>query len=348
MNNYFCVLPFFSYEASNFNGKNTYCCRLAPGTNIKQVQESINNQQRSPACNTCWNLEDRGQTSERQIHNRSFDFYLDRDLELIEQDALKEGHKSKIIKLTTSNLCNGTCVTCGSDHSSAWASLENKKINYRVADTDQLDIDWAQIVQLSFVGGEPLLEKKNFVILQKLIELNNTKCFVSIVTNGSIELSQSQLDILSKFTNLNICVSIDGTDKVFDYIRYPLSWNHLIFNLEKFKKIAQHVSVSCMISNLNILHYTKIVNFFKSQNINYLCKQIEWPSYFSPGNLTTEFKQKVLSQNSEYHDQVESFLRCGHSTPRSLMDFWKEIDRQDQLKNINIKDYLTDLWSTRI
>jgi sulfatase maturation enzyme AslB (radical SAM superfamily) len=211
-----------------------------------------------------------------------------------------------------------------------------------------LDIDWTQIVQLSFVGGEPLLEKKNFVILQKLIELNNTKCFVSIVTNGSIELSQSQLDILSKFTNLNICVSIDGTDKVFEYLRYPLSWNHLISNLEKFKKITQHVSVSCMISNLNILHYTKIVNFFKSQNINYLYKQIEWPSYFSPGNLTTEFKQKVLSQNSEYHDQVKSFLSFSNSTPLSLSEFWKEIDRQDQLKNINIKEYLPDLWSTRI
>lgn len=111
MNNYFCVLPFFSYEISQINSKNIYCCRLKPGTDIKQVQQSILNQQRAPECSTCWKLEDHGNPSERQIHNSAFDYYADRDLELIEQDARAGQYQTKIVKLHTSNLCNGTCVT---------------------------------------------------------------------------------------------------------------------------------------------------------------------------------------------------------------------------------------------
>jgi hypothetical protein len=68
-------------------------------------------------------------------------------------------------------------------------------------------INWKDIKQLSFVGGEPLLEKLNFEILQRLIESHNTNCFISVVTNGSCELTSTQFQILSKFKNLNICLT---------------------------------------------------------------------------------------------------------------------------------------------
>jgi len=345
MNDYFCVLPFFSYEGSQqlVSNRNIYCCRLPTGTDINDVQNSIRNKQRSPACKICWQLEDQGSDSERKIHNRTFDHYADRDLELIEQDAIVNGYSPKIIKLATSNLCNGTCVTCGPDASSAWAKLENRSMIYHTMDTSAIDLK--NIIQLSFVGGEPFLEKKNFAILEELIDLGNTKCFISVVTNGSITLSQKQLNILAKFKNLNICLSIDGIGSRFEYIRWPLKWNQLEVNLNQFKKITQHVNVSCMISNLNIFHYTELVDFFKNNQLNYLCKQIIVPKYFSPGNLPMKFKQQVLENNKKYHKEVELFLRCGDQWPEK---FWEEIDRQDQLKKINIKDYLPELSATRI
>jgi MoaA/NifB/PqqE/SkfB family radical SAM enzyme len=343
MNNYFCVLPFFSYESSSQYTQNIYCCRLPTGTNIEDVQKSIKNKERSSACATCWKLEDQGLESERKIHNRTFDYYANRDLELIEQDAITNGFTPKIIKITTSNLCNGTCVTCGSQSSTAWAKLENRPINYNIVDTSA--INFKDIIQLSFVGGEPVLEKKNFDILEELVSVGNTDCFVSIVTNGSIELSQRQLTVLSQFKNLNICLSIDGTGSQFEYIRWPLKWDQLQRNLNQFKQIAQHVSVSCMISNLNIFYYTELIEFFEANQIKYLCKQIVDPDYFAPGNLPEEFKQQVLEKNKKYHNEVNAFLNYGGGL---LEKFWQEIDRQDQLKVIDIKDYLPELAATRI
>jgi sulfatase maturation enzyme AslB (radical SAM superfamily) len=345
MNNYFCVLPFFAYETEQGTDKNIYCCRLAPGTNIADVQDSIKNKQRSPNCNLCWQLEDQGLPSERQIHNRTFDHYADRDLELIEQDAVTQGHSARIIKLNTSNLCNGTCITCGSGASTAWAKLEKIPIEYQAMQTSKLNLDLQNIIQLSFVGGEPLLERQNFDVLQRLIQLGNTNCFVSIVTNGSIQLNQAQLDILASFPNLNICLSIDGVGPQFEYIRWPLKWSQLQHNIIQFKKIAQHISVSCMISNLNVFYYTELVEFFQLHDIAYLCKQIEFPPYFAPGNLPDQFKQQVLARNSKYHDQVSAFLNLGRNDLSEK--FWQEIDRQDQLKGISIQDYLPELAATR-
>lgn len=341
MNNYFCVLPFYGVEISHNNPNNIYCCRLPGGTDIKQVQQSMIDQQRSPACNTCWKLEDRSLTSERQIHNVTFDFYLDRDLEKIEQDTIDQLTQPQIIKLGTSNLCNGTCVTCGSDASSAWAALENKSIKYNKISTEDIEkINWADIKQLSFVGGEPLLEKLNFEILNRLIDSNNTNCFVSIVTNGSCALTASQFQMLEKFPNLNICLSIDGVGKRFEYMRYPLSWDLLCENLEKFKKITNNISVSVMISNVNVFYYSELIEFFNKHNLNYLCKQVEHPQYFSPSNLPDEFKQQVLDNNPQYRNQVESFLNMGTYNSKLFKKSCEELQRQDALKNIKLFDYL--------
>jgi hypothetical protein len=341
MNNYFCVLPFYGVEIAHNIPKNIYCCRLPPGTNIKSVQQSIIDQQRSPACSACWKLEDSGLTSERQLHNSAFDFYLDRDIEKIEHDAVSQLHQSQIIKLGTSNLCNGTCVTCGSDASSAWAALENKAIDYKKISLEKIEsIDWANIKQLSFVGGEPLLERLNFEILQRLVKLGNVNCFVSIVTNGSVALTTAQFQLLSEFKNLNICLSIDGVGKRFEYLRYPLNWNLLCENLNHFRSITDNISVSAMISNVNVFYYSELIEFFADQKLPYLCKQVEQPRHFSPGNLPDEFKQKVLDHNGKNFDQVKSFLNIGSFSPAQFQKSCEEIHRQDQLKKINIADYL--------
>ena len=347
MNDYFCVLPFFAYENLQGNSDNFYCCRLKERTDINDVRESIRNGQRSPNCEACWQLEDQGLPSERQLHNRAFDFYLDRDLELIEQDALTHGYQPRIVKLTTSNLCNGTCMTCGPKASTAWAKLERLPIEYEIMDTTPLDnIDLSKIVQLSLLGGEPLLERQNFHILETLITLKNTRCFVSIVTNGSIELTTRQLEILAQFENLNVCVSIDGVGPQFEYLRWPLKWPQLLHNLAEFRRTARHVSVSCMISNLNILHYSAMVDFFEQQGIAYLCKQIESPDYYAPANLPDSYKQLVLERNPRFRAEVSAFMQMGATD--LIQEFWQDIDRQDRLKGISIQDYLPELAATRI
>jgi len=95
-----------------------------------------------------------------------------------------------------------------------------------------------------------------------------------------------------------------------------------------------------MISNVNIFYYSELMEFFSDQKLNYLCKQIEQPQYFSPGNLPDEFKQQVLDNNPQYLDQVKSFLHIGAYSTGLFKKCCDELQRQDTLKNIKISDYM--------
>lgn len=343
MNNYYCVLPFYSVETTfDDPNKNIYCCRLPANTDIELVQNSIKNKTRSPNCNTCWRLEDQGLKSERQIHNETLDYLFDVSIENLEIQSVAQGFKPQSIKIATSNLCNGQCITCNSHYSSSWARLEDKPVNYKRLDYLGMDIDWASIVSLSFVGGEPFLEKRNFEILENLVELGNHNCFISIVTNGSVSLTDKQIAILSNFKKLNICISIDGTGSVFEYLRFPLKWDDLLKNLKQFRTITDNISVSCMISNLNVLYYTELVDFFKDQQINYMCKQVTQPYIFAPGNLPGNLKKHVLDRNKKYATEVNGFLNCGQYSEFAWQSFLNELNRQDQIKKINRLSYVQE------
>jgi len=334
MNNYFCVLPFYSKELNH--NINTPCCLLPNDSNVQNIQQEMLNGQRPSACKKCWSLEDQGKKSDRQIKNESFDYYTNKDINQIEEDCRNGKFSTQIIKLYTSNLCNSTCVTCNSSASSAWATL-NKEKTFQILPDNQLDsIDYKNLVMLSFVGGEPLIEKKNFWVLEQLIEHNNTNCFISFVTNSSIELNPKQKDILSKFKKVNICLSIDGIESRFEYMRYPLSWNVLLENLKFFRSLNFNVSVSYVISNVNALYYNETISWFHKQNLNHNHIIVSHPSYFSPYCLPLKIKSDLNNPLiPKTHDSLNNI---------KFDEAIEEIKRQDQLKKIHIKDYMPEFF----
>jgi hypothetical protein len=82
------------------------------------------------------------------------------------------------------------------------------------------------------------------------------------------------------------------------------------------------------------------MDFFREQNLKYLCKQVDDPLYFAPGNLPDWFKQQVLDHNHRYADQIKSFLSIGSYSTFMFSKCCEEIQRQDALKNISIDQYL--------
>lgn len=336
MNNYFCVLPFFSAEYQI--SYKTPCCLLPPNANIDTIRKDMLNGIKSSDCSKCWHLEEQGKTSDRLLQNSAFDYYANRDINLVEDDCKSGAYSEQIVKLYSSNLCNSTCVTCRSaEYSSAWATLLNgpqKKIS--IEQSNLLTVDWANLKMLSFLGGEPLYEKKNFEVMQKLIEVGNTDCFISFVTNGAVDLSEHQLTILKHFKNLNFCLSIDGIGSVFEYLRYPLSWDLLLKNIKLYNDLNINLSVSYTISNLNILYYKETVDWFNSQGLTYNYNLVTDPDYFNINSLPEQIKQDI--------NFGKELLRTHCSNDDVLFDdLLREIDNQDRMKNISIGDYMPEL-----
>jgi sulfatase maturation enzyme AslB (radical SAM superfamily) len=284
-------------------------------------------------CSKCWDLENKGLVSDRIIKNNAFDFYADKQIDFIEQDCRSGNYSPQIIKLYTSNLCNSACVTCGPSASSSWQSLKRIPIvKQEIPDHRLNSIEWDRIKMLSFVGGEPLYEKKNLKILEKVANVGNTNCFISIVTNGSVGLTNSQQELFKKFKNLNICISIDGIGKQFEYIRYPQKWDTVSANIQQYREMNISLSVSFTISNLNILYYDSITNWFRSQNLDYNHNVVTFPSYFNIEVLPPNIKKNL-----------PLIIDPNNFNKKLFAKFIKEIEEQDQIKGINIRDYLPEL-----
>lgn len=315
MKSTFCVLPFYGLELQPAGV--TPCCLLPNGTDIKQVRQDALAGVQNPACNKCWSLEAENKVSNRTIINRSFDFYANQDIELVEQNCRGDLYDPQIIKLYTSNLCNSTCVTCGPRFSTAWSTLESKPI-YNILPDSRIKFDYSKIKIISFVGGEPLFEKKNYEVLNNLIQAGNTNCLVDITTNGSVQLSDEQLDIFKKFKHVNFCLSIDGIGRVFEYLRYPLKWDQLVKNIEIFKSLNINLSVSYTVSKLNVMYQDQTIRWFESMGLPYNFNLVSHPSYFSP-SIESAYDLKRLKY---------------------------ELLRQDSLKGISVQDYLPEFYNT--
>ena len=212
----------------------------------------------------------------------------------------------------------------------------SKEKTYTIIDQTKIDsIDWGGLVMLSFVGGEPLIDKKVFATLEKMIELRNTDCFIDMVTNGSVELTERQIEILSKFNNVQMVLSIDGIEKRFEYMRYPLKWNKLLDNIDLFKELGFSLAISYTVSNVNAMYYNETIDWFNSQGIPHNTNPVTEPLYFSPQCLPVEVKKKIDVPfiNSENHITAhdEQFIKA-----------CEELREQDQLKEIDIADYLPE------
>lgn len=326
-------MPFYGAEYDQSGRYTTPCCLLPTNTDIKQLQAEILNDERPIACQKCWSLEDQGKTSDRQLKNAMFDFYTNKDIQFIEEDCRSGTVSPRIIKLYTSNLCNSTCVTCGPFASTAWATLKKIK-TFKITNQSILDsVILTDVIMITFVGGEPLYEKKNFELLEKLIEIGNTACFISMTTNGSVELTTYQLNILKQFSNVNLCLSIDGVGPVFEYMRYPLKWSTLLTNIEIYRNLNINLSVSYTISNLNVLYYNKTIEWFEQLGLPYNHNVVNYPMHFSVNALPEETKKQLpisLFRPHRLSDDLQ-FTKC-----------LNEIKKQDQLKNISINDFLPE------
>jgi len=337
----FCVLPWYSKE---FRKKSVIpCCIMQQDADLNLVKTELLNGIQTSACTNCWTLENNGKKSRRQFENEFLDYKLNRDLELIRQDCINSLQVEPLVyQIVTSNLCNQACVTCSSSESSKWAEIEKKigivpsklfKIN-----SDSLDINYSTAQRISLLGGEPLFDPRTFEILEKLIRCNNIDCHISIVTNGSINLKQEQLDLLSKFTDLNICISVDGIGPVFEYMRWPTKWNTLLGNLKQYNTVTKNISVSYTISSMNAMYYNETIEWFTNNNLRYNHNIVSFPSWLSLKNMPVNFKDQ-LSKNKNF---ISNY--CNLTGEEISLEMIKsQIVNQDQAKKINICNYMPEV-----
>lgn len=348
----FCVLPWFGKEITWFRAE-THCCLLPQNYDITEIRNAMLAGEKPKACQKCWNLEDQGLQSDRQLKNSALDWWWDRDLQFIKQDAVDNNTETRMLKLITSYTCNATCISCSSVSSSSWSQLDHqvnpsmpiRRSTFIDIDKVKRKVNFKELKMLSLIGGEPLYEKKNFDLLEHLLELGNNNVFLSLVTNGSVNLTHYQKTILSKFKNINFCVSIDGVGPVFEYLRFPLKWDDLQDNLKFFHQVTDNVSANYTLSNLNILYHNTTVDWFNQNKIPYSNNPVYNPVWLQPRSLPLVVKQhlKTILSVTDFN----SYIGAEHTDidQRNWEECLKQLSNQDIAKKIQCQDYLPEFWN---
>lgn len=336
---YFCVLPWYSKEIKGTS--TSACCLLDKNHDLLQVRKDLLAGIPSRYCQNCWDIESQNQDSRRIQENRLLDYKLDRDIDLIEQDCRESKHQILMYQIFSSNLCNQACVTCDSSYSTKWGELEYKSTKKSIAIKKTsfitANIDFTNAKRIYILGGEPLFDPAVLDLLQELINHKNTDCFISFITNGSVKLSAQIRDLLTSFSDLNICLSIDGIHSRFEYLRWPGKWDVLLQNIEDYTQVTKNnLSVSYTISGVNAIYYEETIDWFSSNHLRYNHNIVTHPNWASLSCMPKAIKQRL---DNPFFDPWRPVT--GNEITMEM--FRHQLLKQDQLKQISIESYMPEL-----
>jgi hypothetical protein len=285
--------------------------------------------QRPEGCNYCWKIEDAksddsdGHLSDR--HYRSSEWWAESDFEKIVQNPLDQDIKPRYIEVNFNQTCNFKCMYCSPHLSTTWEeeikefgpyeiytevgfkthnnleALEKKgRMPLKIANKENPYVDafwrwWPDVYKnlriFRMTGGEPLMDKNTYKILEYVNQNPHGQLELSITTN----LCPPDEKLFDKFISLvkdcekirtyedkdnfnpnsgNYCyvapaykhfmmfVSLDSVDEQAEYIRSGLNYNTLLKNLRRFLNETDHSSIS-FINTFNILSLPKLHKFLE-------------------------------------------------------------------------------------
>jgi sulfatase maturation enzyme AslB (radical SAM superfamily) len=246
---------------------------------MEELRNNLSNGIRDSACKTCWDQEDRGLKSFRHFSNDEYNLG-NNGLELID--------------ITASNICNLRCRMCSPTSSNllmkdvkyfknngmekeAHDVLKRWAISEPLRATESIQWDWLmqnthKIKVLKASGGEPFYDNKVIQLLNRYVETGAAKnTYLSFHTNAT-QFTTEIVDLINHFKQNKHTFSIDGTDKVYEYIRYPANFKEM------------ELSVINYINNVKnydpILNFTMVVS---AHNVLNIPEYIEWAKHIYPG-----------------------------------------------------------------
>ena len=214
----FCMLPWMHMHA--FPDGRAYPCCLSDywhpvGDLRKNTMEEVWNQdayktmrtnmlagKECKECTKCYEQEQHGAFSMRNDSNRNYGHHI-AEAEQTNADGSVDDFKIRYWDVRFSNLCNFSCRSCGPIFSSNWyndhVKLYNRKpdvlgrdmarVEYTAGNEEsmleQMEQHIPYLEQVYFAGGEPLIMKEHYYLLEKLIEHGKTDIRIQYNTNYS-------------------------------------------------------------------------------------------------------------------------------------------------------------------
>lgn len=342
---------------------------------------------RPQECNYCWNVEDNNGISDRLIVNekpRNLQYY-DSIINDWEQDT-----KPISIDVTLNNTCNLSCSYCGPQSSSTWlAEIEEygpyfneyNVIPYSLIKTisknpyielfyEYFKEVYSGLENLLLNGGEPLMIKETYNILEYILANPNDKLHLNINSNLCVDDRVmekfinyiKQIKIGYHVASISIYTSNEAHGKQAEYIRHGLNYNNWLNNVKTVLTIDDvKVGFMATYNVLSVYSFDKLSMDIKElftrygeHRIIYLPKYLRDPEFLSIRMLPKEHRYRLLNSlqylKDNFGDGCKTYTRFeqiisyydGSETldNTKLKLFIQEYDRR---RNLNFSDTFPEI-----
>jgi len=143
--------------------------------------------------------------------------------------------------------------------------LKNDTFKWIYDDTifDDIKKISSSVKKIYIAGGEPLLTKKHYELLEYLIEIDKANDIYIEYNSNITKIPDRALSLWKHFKYVEIGASVDGQGIVNDYIRYPSEWDIINQNLKLIDDLDDNI----------IAHLTTTISVF---NIEHLIDWLKW------------------------------------------------------------------------
>lgn len=364
-----CVSP---YDDKYGDGKMESVVEIWNSEKFKNLRKKMLAGLPSSGCEHCYKLEASDFKSLRQSINERYYKNLDLILSTSADGEVPSNNlKFKYLDIRFSNLCNFKCRGCGPTLSSAWYD-DYKVLNSEItlgpkvrSISIESPIFWEEIKkhifeveEIYFGGGEPLITKEHFEVLDILKKNKRFDVGLSYNTNlsqlhyGGVDLAE----IWGHFQFVKIGISLDDIKFRAEYFRNGTNWASLEKNIKTLKKDYNKIKIyiNCTVNMLNALYLPEIISYLLDEkiidedgfNINLLLDPEELSVQVYPEKLKkrveeelrafqreklTDLKFKKMQQDLDH--VIEFMNEKNHANKLNI--FQEKTRRLDEIRNEN-------------
>jgi organic radical activating enzyme len=261
----------------------------------KQQRKLMLEGSRPEECDYCWRVEDQGESHSDRVY-KSADRWAYPFVEDIVSKPWDDNADPSYVEVSFSNVCNFKCSYCAPHISSQWMEEIEKFGAYPTTDrfnnlewikqenmipipnreeNPYVDAFWdwwpkmySSLQHFRITGGEPLLSKNTFKVLDYIIKNPNPNLEVSINTNMNPpeEVFSKFLEKVKiiveekKLKNFKLFTSAEAHGKQSEYIRFGMNYESWLKNIHRTFKEIPSIQFTIM-STYNILSLTSYTKF---------------------------------------------------------------------------------------
>jgi len=265
----------------------------------KQRRQQMLNDARPEECRYCWNVEDSSDRFSDRVFKSAESWSLPYMDEILNSDW-KEDFNPRYVEVAFSNACNFKCSYCGPAYSSTWMEEIEKHGGYPTTDNfnsnehlikeNKVPIPhreenpyveafwkwWPDLYHdlhtFRITGGEPLLSKDTWKVLDYIIEQKEPNVDLHFAVNSNLGAPDNLIDkFIEKIQQIEdeervsefiIFTSVDTWGKHAEYIRTGLDFNRFWDNCNKILEKCSRVNLTFM-STYNALSVPNYKRFLE-------------------------------------------------------------------------------------